>query len=239
MVSDLVAGPFGALLAVGEPATYSEAVFQRWLDWLHPYWGTAFVHHTAARSDDGDLALARARRAIERIDDERVDGSVLALLFGRYRALATLATLRCSTLTNVSATAPTKVLVALSRPDHRSETLRTAAWIAAKTNARLFGVHVAESEDEVAHPGAAIVANAKALASGVARAPIEEVFVEAASDVASVIDRWANKLDADLVVIGARRANRGPITRTIASRAAIEGRATLVVADPRSPGGAR
>jgi hypothetical protein len=48
-----------------------------------------------------------------RTDDERVEGSVLALLFGRYRSLATLSDLRGSTLTNASFAAPTRVLAAL------------------------------------------------------------------------------------------------------------------------------
>ena len=234
MTSRISSGPFEAFVAITKASRDDAAVISRWIGWLEPYWAATFAHHALPHSNPAAPASsARVRHVIDSLGQGRFEGALLAALFGPFSALATQPDLRCSTLTNPSRDLPARILVALSRPDHSSETLAVATWLATQTKARLFGVHVVASESEATHPGAAIAGNAKALAFGINRTPIEDVLVEVGSDVATTIQHCASTLDADVIIVGARRSKRGPIVRAIASDPE---RAVLVVADARISG---
>ncbi|MBL8683100.1 MAG: universal stress protein [Myxococcales bacterium] len=221
-------GPFSALLAVCDGTTNHQRSVTCWTDLLRPLWAATLVRHLARVDAESDAK--RLRSIVERLEEDLSDRAVLAMVFDGDDTISRgHLGLRCSTLVRPSTTPPKRVLVALSRPDHRTRTLQVATWIAARCGAELLGVHVVANEGEASLRGAIIAANVRVETVGAARKALSDVRVVVDEDVSGAIERSATELGADLLVVGARRTGRGGVvSRALANRAT---RPTLTVMD--------
>lgn len=145
-------------------------------------------------------------REVERVLRESGGGHTLAVLMGATRSLATAPNIACTTLTDCSVLPITTILVAIGAPRARSRTMRTAARIAARTGAALFGVHCVQDTTAARSKGAVLGANARVVAQGDARVAFESVRVEPTTNAVAAVEAVAREVRADLVVVGKRSA---------------------------------
>lgn len=213
---------FDVCVALSEVDAFERGTFDLWTAQLAPRAALECLY-----SRDEAVTPARAQRMLGSTLHARVDGGTLAVLFGGSNDFARAPGLSCSVLAHPQRRVPKTVLVAISRPDHRSRTLAVASQFAATTGATLFGVHAVRSKDEAAVTGAAVAANARVASVGAARTRFEDVFVDVDTDVSASIVRAAERVGAELVIVG-RHSRRSKNARTLATHPRFS---TLAIAD--------
>jgi nucleotide-binding universal stress UspA family protein len=194
-------GPFTALIACSEGAPEEAASFSMWSSLLAPSRATMIA---LSESTVAALTASASAAGVGRLDG----GALLALYGERGRALAGRCAGPCSSLVFPPSGAPKRVLVAVGRPRQRSRTLATAAWIAERAGARLWGVHASPGDSGPTGTGAAVAANARAASVGVGRVAFQELFVVHDGDASGAILHAAARVDADLIVLGGRSSRR-------------------------------
>jgi hypothetical protein len=213
---------FDVCVALSDVDAFERRTFDLWTAQLAPRSSLECLY-----ARDASITAARAQRMLGTATRARIDGATLAVLFGGSNDLARGAGLSCSVLAHPQRSVPKTMLVAISRPDHRSRTLAVASRLAAATGATLFGVHAVRSPAEAAVTGAAVAANARVASVGAARTRFEDVFVEVDADVGASVVRAAERVSADLVIVG-RHSRRSKNARSLAADARFS---TLAIAD--------
>ncbi len=212
-----VDGPFHSCVSIVDDSSVDSGASRVWAE--------AFAAPGATSvSVDPTLTAAQLRARVASV--ARIAPSTLVIVSAPIVELVAGRRLECSMLAHPSPTLPDTILVAISRPDHRSHTLQLASWLAARIGAKLFGVHCVRDADEAVVPGAAVAANARVAALGAARTRIEDVSVEISRDTEASIRRVALRIGAQLVVVG-KGSTRATIARNLAAHPV---HATLAVA---------